>query len=100
MPRHGCGRATPTRPARRPAAQRNGRPIPTLAARLQLRTSLVELLPTRDAAVVDLERTRTRMPDMHPLLIGIHSPDRAANLRYADALCSRMISAEIARYAE
>jgi len=57
-----------------------------LAARLQLRTSLIELLPTRDPAVADLERTRTRMPDLQPLLIGIRSPDRAANVRYADAL--------------
>jgi hypothetical protein len=57
-----------------------------LAARLHLRTSLVELLPTRDEAVVNLERTRSRMPELHPLLIGIHSPDGTANLRYADAL--------------
>ena len=58
----------------------------TLAARLHLRTSLVELLPTRDPAVENLERTRSRMPDLNPLLIGIRSPDRAANLRYAGAL--------------
>lgn len=57
-----------------------------LAARLHLRTSLVELLPTRDPAVTNLERSRARMPDLQPLLVGIRSPDRAANLRYADAL--------------
>ena len=56
------------------------------ASRLRLRTSLVELLPTRDPAVVSLERTRTRVGDMNLLLVGIRSPDRAANLRYADAL--------------
>jgi predicted RND superfamily exporter protein len=57
-----------------------------LAARLRLRTSLVELLPTHDPAVVSLERTRARVGDMNLLLVGIRSPDRAANLRYADAL--------------
>jgi predicted RND superfamily exporter protein len=56
------------------------------ASRLRLRTSLVELLPTRDPAVVSLERTRTRTGDMNLLLVGIRSPDRAANLRYAAAL--------------
>ena len=56
------------------------------ASRLRLRTSLVELLPTRDPAVVSLERTRSRTGDMNLLLVGIRSPDRAANLRYAAAL--------------
>jgi hypothetical protein len=56
------------------------------ASTLRLRTSLVELLPTRDAAVVGLERTRTRVGDMNLLLVGIRSPDRDANLRYARAL--------------
>jgi predicted RND superfamily exporter protein len=56
------------------------------ASRLRLRTSLVELLPTRDPAVMSLERTRTRTGDMNLLLVGIRSPDRAANLRYAAAL--------------
>ena len=56
------------------------------ASRLRLRTSLVELLPTRDPAVVSLERTRTRVGDMNLLLVGIRSPDHAANLRYAAAL--------------
>jgi uncharacterized protein len=56
------------------------------ASRLRLRTSLVELLPTRDPAVVSLERMRSRVGDMNLLLVGIRSPDRAANLRYAEAL--------------
>jgi predicted RND superfamily exporter protein len=56
------------------------------ASRLHLRTSLVELLPTRDPAVASLERTRARVGDMNLLLVGIHSPDHAANLRYAAAL--------------
>ena len=56
------------------------------ASTLRLRTSLVELLPTRDDAVIGLERTRTRVGDMNLLLVGIRSPDRDANLRYARAL--------------
>ena len=56
------------------------------ASRLRLRTSLVELLPTRDPAVVSLERTRARVGDMNLLLVGVRSPDHAANLRYAAAL--------------
>jgi hypothetical protein len=56
------------------------------ASKLRLRTSLVELLPTRDPAVVDLERMRTRVGDMNLLLVGIRSPDHAANRRYAEAL--------------
>jgi hypothetical protein len=56
------------------------------ASRLRLRTSLVELLPTRDPAVASLERTRSRTGDLNLLLVGVRSPDRAANLRYAAAL--------------
>ncbi|HEX4403190.1 MAG TPA: MMPL family transporter [Polyangia bacterium] len=56
------------------------------ASRLRLRTSLVELLPTRDPAVVSLERTRSRVGDMNLLLVGVRSPDHAANVRYAEAL--------------
>jgi predicted RND superfamily exporter protein len=62
------------------------------ASRLHLRTSLVELLPTRDPAVVSLERMHTRVGDMNLLLIGIRSPDRAANLRYAAALTRHLQS--------
>jgi predicted RND superfamily exporter protein len=61
-----------------------------VASRLRLRTSLVELLPTRDPAVVSLERTRTRVGDLNVLLVGIRSPDRAANLRYAAALTQHL----------
>jgi predicted RND superfamily exporter protein len=63
-----------------------------LSSRLRLRTSLVELLPTRDPAVVSLERTRTRTGDMNLLLVGIRSPDRAASLRYAAALTRHLRS--------
>jgi predicted RND superfamily exporter protein len=61
-----------------------------LAARLQLRTALVELLPSDDPGVVALARTQKRMGDLSLLLIGIHSPDYAANLRYAEALTGKL----------
>jgi predicted RND superfamily exporter protein len=61
-----------------------------LALRLQLRPSLVELLPTRDPAVVDLARTSRRVGDLNLLLVGIRSPDRAANLRFAAALTAHL----------
>ena len=74
-----------------------------LASRLELRTAFTELLPSDDPAVVNLERTQSRVGDLNLLLVGIRSPDHAANLRYADAL-SRALQAlpkevcEIATY--
>jgi predicted exporter len=61
-----------------------------LAARLELRTAFVELLPSNDPGVIALQRTQRRMGDMSLLLIGISSPDYAANLRYAEALTQRL----------
>ena len=54
-----------------------------LASRLELRSDFSELLPTSDPAVRALERTRGRVGDMNLLLLGIRSPSRDANLRYA-----------------
>lgn len=62
----------------------------SVASRLQLKTALEELLPSNDPGVVTLERTQKRMGDLSLLLVGIHSPDYAANLRYADALTKRL----------
>jgi predicted RND superfamily exporter protein len=61
-----------------------------LASRLELRTAFVELLPNNDPGVLALQRTQKRMGDLSLLLIGIHSPDYAANLRYADMLTKRL----------
>ncbi len=61
-----------------------------LASRLQLKTALEELLPSNDPGVVTLERTQKRMGDLSLLLVGIRSPDHAANLRYADALTKKL----------
>ncbi|HVZ73808.1 MAG TPA: MMPL family transporter [Polyangia bacterium] len=57
-----------------------------LASRLQLKTAFTELLPSDDPAVVALKRTAGRVGDLNLLTVGIRSPDRAANLRYAKAL--------------
>jgi predicted RND superfamily exporter protein len=61
-----------------------------LASRLELRTSFSELLPSDDPGVVALTKTQARMGDMTLLLIGIRSPDRDANLRYADLLTQKL----------
>jgi predicted RND superfamily exporter protein len=61
-----------------------------LASRLELRTSFSELLPSNDPGVVTLDRTQKRIGDLSLLLVGIHSPDRAANLRYAELLTQRL----------
>jgi predicted RND superfamily exporter protein len=61
-----------------------------VASRLELKTAFVELLPSNDPGVVALARTQKRMGDLSLLLIGIHSPDYAANLRYAEALTSKL----------
>ena len=61
-----------------------------LASRLQLKTAFSELLPSNDPGVMTLTRTQKRMGDMSLLLIGVHSPDYAANLRYAEALTQKL----------
>jgi predicted RND superfamily exporter protein len=61
-----------------------------MASRLELRTALVELLPNNDPGVVALTRTQKRIGDMSLLLVGIRSPDKEANLRYAEALTQRL----------
>jgi hypothetical protein len=61
-----------------------------LASRLELRTSFSELLPSNDPGVVALTKTQARMGDMALLLIGVRSPDRDANLRYAELLTQKL----------
>ena len=61
-----------------------------LASRLSLRTAFSELLPSGDPGVIALNTTQKRIGDLSLLLIGIHSPDRAANERYAEALTKRL----------
>jgi hypothetical protein len=61
-----------------------------LASKLELKTAISELLPSDDPGVVALEKTQKRLGDMSLLLIGIRSPDHAANLRYADLLTQKL----------
>jgi predicted RND superfamily exporter protein len=61
-----------------------------LATRLKLKTAFSELLPSNDPGVVALNRTQARLGDLSLLLIGIRSPDREANLRYAEALTQKL----------
>jgi predicted RND superfamily exporter protein len=63
-----------------------------LASRLELRTAFHELLPSNDPGVVALMRTQNRIPDLSLLLIGVRSPDREANLRYAETLTQKLRS--------
>ncbi|MBN2573018.1 MAG: hypothetical protein JXP73_00495, partial [Deltaproteobacteria bacterium] len=57
-----------------------------LASRLDLKTAFSELLPSDDPGVVALDKTQKRMGDMSLLLVGVRSPDKQANLRYAEKL--------------
>src|SRR4029079_8051703 len=61
-----------------------------LASKLQLKTALSELLPSDDPGVVTLARTQKRIGDLSLLLIGVRSPDHAANERYAEELTKRL----------
>ncbi len=63
-----------------------------LARRLDLRTAFSELLPNDDPGVVALHKTQKRMGDLTLLLVGIRSPDVAANERYAEALTRKLRS--------
>src|SRR5688572_10080968 len=61
-----------------------------LASGLELRTALHELLPSDDPGVVALMRTQNRIPDLSLLLIGVRSPDKRANVGYAEALTQKL----------
>jgi predicted RND superfamily exporter protein len=61
-----------------------------LASKLELKTALSELLPSDDPGVVALDKTQKRMGDMSLLLIGVRSPDREANIRYAERLTQKL----------
>jgi predicted RND superfamily exporter protein len=61
-----------------------------LAWHLKLRTAISELLPSKDPGVITLTRTSNRIGDMSLLLVGIHSPDKAANERYAQMVTQQL----------
>jgi predicted RND superfamily exporter protein len=60
-----------------------------LALKLQLRTDLAELLPNGDPGLQELRRMQLRMPSTSALIVNVHSPDRLANVRFADAIAER-----------
>ncbi len=60
------------------------------SSRLQVRSAFADLLPDDDPGVIALRRTQDRMGDLSLVLIGIRSPDKAANLAYAEALTKRL----------
>ncbi len=61
-----------------------------LTSRLELKTAFHELLPSKDPGVVSLLRTQERIGDMSLLAVGIRSPDKAANLRFAEELTNQL----------
>jgi predicted RND superfamily exporter protein len=63
-----------------------------LSSRLSFRTSFAELLPDSDPGVIALRETQKRMGDLTLLLVGVKSPDLAANERYAEALTGHLRS--------
>ncbi len=61
-----------------------------LATRLELRTNVAELLPSKDPAVEELQFLSKRIGGTSILQIAIESPDRDANLRLAGALTQKL----------
>ena len=61
-----------------------------LATRLELRTNVAELLPSKDPAVEELQYMSSRIGGTSILQIAIESPDRDANLRLAAALTPKL----------
>jgi predicted RND superfamily exporter protein len=61
-----------------------------LASRLELRTNVAELLPSKDPAVIELERLARSLDGTAILQLAIESPDRDANLRFARVLADKL----------
>ena len=57
---------------------------------LELKTDLVELLPTDAPSVVNLETMRTRVAVYSNLAIAIESPDLASSQKFADDIAARV----------
>ena len=60
------------------------------ASQLKVRSAFSDLLPDDDPGVIALRRTQERMGDLSLVLVGIRSPDPAANLAYGEALTQRL----------
>jgi predicted RND superfamily exporter protein len=61
-----------------------------LATKLELRTNVAELLPSKDPAVEELHKLATRIGGTSVLQIAVESPDRDANLKLAAALTAKL----------
>ena len=61
-----------------------------LASRLELRTNLAELLPSRDPAVEELKRSGARIGGTQVLQVAVESADREANLAFAGEVTARL----------
>ncbi|MDB4971267.1 MAG: putative rane protein [Myxococcales bacterium] len=61
-----------------------------LATRLDLRTNVAELLPSKDPAVEQLQYLSSRIGGTSILQIAIESPDRDANLKLAGVLTAKL----------
>src|SRR5262249_51074762 len=61
-----------------------------LAWRLDLRTDLAELLPNKDPSVQELRRLQARLPGVQALIVNVRSPNREANLQFADRLVEKV----------
>lgn len=59
-------------------------------SRLDLKTDLVELLPTDSPSVLNLEKMRTRVATYSNLAVGIQSPDLKASQKFADDVAARV----------
>ena len=62
----------------------------SLALHLKFRTAFSELLPSDDPGVVALTKMQKRVGDLSLLLVGVRSPDHAANLRYAEVVTKEL----------
>jgi hypothetical protein len=61
-----------------------------VAARLELRADLAELLPQDDPALLELRHIAAKVGAPATLVVAVESPDRAANERFADALAANL----------
>jgi len=60
------------------------------AAKLRLRSDLIELLPSDAPSVVNLEYLKQRVSSYATLVVTVESPDLKANERFAEALAVRL----------
>ncbi|MBM4353325.1 MAG: hypothetical protein FJ109_05925, partial [Deltaproteobacteria bacterium] len=60
------------------------------ASKLEVRTNIEDLFPDDTPHVVLAEKVRATLPASSQILLVLSSPDKAANERFADALCDKV----------